>query len=276
MDKPSLQTSRAIAGTCRTATPAPLSRARYARCSSFPQGQDGCTAVQDGHGHGFFRFVASMREKRKKQQQVGDPRTIELTKLDVAAEHIRVAVRLFFEDAHPAPVYLLACSAREITTTIGDKLKINTVLTDLAAERGVSREDLIRDVHRFAGFMKHADRKIESSITFPYRSVEVALQLACHDFGRVAGGMPIEAQVYEVWIHTIAYRRISDAPLRHQERLRRCIAFFPGIRTADPKGRKKIGRAVLEKALKDPSLEMPFKRKVILPSQEHPSKQSIA
>jgi hypothetical protein len=33
---------------------------------------------------------------------------------------------------------------------------------------------------------------------------------------------------------------------------------------------------VLEKALKDPSLEMPFKRKVILPSQEHPSKQSIA
>jgi hypothetical protein len=47
MDKPSLQTSQAIAGTRRTATPALLSRARYARCSSFPQGRDGCTAVQN-------------------------------------------------------------------------------------------------------------------------------------------------------------------------------------------------------------------------------------
>jgi hypothetical protein len=40
MDKPSLQTSQAIAGSCRTATPAALSGASYARCSSFPQGQD--------------------------------------------------------------------------------------------------------------------------------------------------------------------------------------------------------------------------------------------
>ena len=39
MDKPSLQTSQAIAGTCRTATPAPLYGARYARCSRFPQGR---------------------------------------------------------------------------------------------------------------------------------------------------------------------------------------------------------------------------------------------
>jgi hypothetical protein len=116
--------------------------------------------------------------------------------------------------------------------------------------------------------MKHADREIEGSITLPYSSVEVALQLACHDFGRVAGGMPIEAQVYEVWISTIAFRRISDAPLRRQKLLRRCVAFFPGIRSADPKGRKEIGRSVLERALKDPTLEMPFKVKVILPAKD--------
>jgi len=39
MDKPSLQTSQVIAGTCRTATPAPLYGARYARCPRFPQGR---------------------------------------------------------------------------------------------------------------------------------------------------------------------------------------------------------------------------------------------
>jgi hypothetical protein len=199
---------------------------------------------------------------RKKKSVITDPRSVTLSKLDIAAEHIRAAVRLFFEDAHPAPIYLLAASAREITQAIGDKLGVRTILTNVAEDHGVSRKELIDDAHRYAGFMKHADRKPNSEIELSYSFVEMVLQIACHDFGRVAGGMPIEAQVYEAWIFATVTEKISAAPLNRQRAIKRAIAKFPGVRSADVVTRRKIGREALETALKDPSLQMKFRRTI--------------
>ena len=47
--------------------------------------------------------------------------TYDLTKIDVAQALIQTAVRLFFEGAHPVPIYALASAAREIVTTLGQK-----------------------------------------------------------------------------------------------------------------------------------------------------------
>lgn len=169
---------------------------------------------------------------------------------------------MFFEDQDPAPIYLLAASAREITQAIGDKLSIKTVLTELAEEEGIERAELISSIHRFAGFMKHADRKPRSKIDLPYSDIEKALHVTCHDFARVTGGMPLEAQVYEAWISAIAFPKISDAPLKRQPLLRKLIAHFKGIRSADPSQRRKIGLAAMEKALQDPSLKMKIRYEV--------------
>jgi len=81
------------------------------------------------------------------------------TKIDVAEAHIRTAVCLFFEDSHPVPVYTLACSAREIMTTLGDKTGVATVLHDYARMTGKSFRDAVSKAHKYVGFMKHADRE---------------------------------------------------------------------------------------------------------------------
>jgi hypothetical protein len=103
----------------------------------------------------------------------------------------------------------------------------------------------------------------DAYLEFDEDDLEVVLQLACHDFGRVTGGMPIEAQIYEVWVTTIALPYISKASLRKQELLRRAIQYFPGIRSADRAGRKRIGLKVLNQAMTDPDLRMQFKREVV-------------
>lgn len=90
----------------------------------------------------------------------------DLTKLDVAAAEIRTAVRLFFEDSHPVPIYVLASSAREILTTIGGKLGINTTAHDLADAKAVSLKAVIRRAHKFASFFKHADKDPAARIHF--------------------------------------------------------------------------------------------------------------
>jgi hypothetical protein len=192
---------------------------------------------------------------------------MKLTKIDVAEARIRAAVRLFFEGGHPVPVYTLANAAREIVATIGEQIDVETVQQELASSLGIGVKEMLRPLGMAANFFKHADRDAAAILDFDERDAEVVLQLACHDFGRITGGMPIEAQIYEAWIAAIAFPRVSEAPLRGQELIRRVIAHFPGIRGAASRvEQKKIGLGILERALTDPKLEMKFKREVALPA----------
>jgi hypothetical protein len=56
-----------------------------------------------------------------------------LTKIDVAEAHLVTAVRSLFRGEHPASIYLLAASAREILTTIGSKIGVRTLLHPISA-----------------------------------------------------------------------------------------------------------------------------------------------
>jgi hypothetical protein len=188
-----------------------------------------------------------------------------LTKIDAAEAHIRTAVRMFFEGGHPAPIFMLANAAREIVEQIGGHTDVTTVQEELAGDRGLTVDEMLRPTKAIANFLKHADRDPAATIDIEENAIIMVLQLACHDFGRVAGGMPIEAQVYEAWATTIAFRKVSDAPLRRQELIRRAIAHFPGIRSANPAQRRAIGLNVLNRAAQDPGLRMDFSREVILP-----------
>jgi len=192
---------------------------------------------------------------------------IKLTKVDVAAESLKAAVRLFFEDTYPSAVYLLAASAREITTTLADKIGADSLLTECAEALGLSRVALIKTVHRFASFMKHANRDPQSIIELPYKDVEAVLFIAYNEFFRTTGGMPPEAHIFEVWCFLTNFQRITDAPLRTQPELRRLIPKFPGIRRASPTARKQIGLKVLNESAANGLWGSDYKRSVELPGK---------
>jgi len=193
---------------------------------------------------------------------------MKLTKIDAAEAHIRTAVRMFFEGGHPAPIFMLANAAREIVEQVGGHMKVQTIQEKLAADRGLTVDELLRPLKTIANFLKHADRDPTATIEIEQSEIVKVLQLACQDFGRTAGGMSIEAQVYEAWATVIAFRKVSDAPLRREEMMRRMIAdFFPGIRSASDSERRTIGLKALERALQDPSLQMAFSREVALPTK---------
>jgi hypothetical protein len=78
-----------------------------------------------------------------------------------------------------------------------------------------------------------------AKITLRENDVEIALYLACHDFGRVTGGMPIGAQ------DAANYRRLPGPEER-----------------PDRAAQKRIGLEMMEKAVRDKSLEMTIKREV--------------
>lgn len=191
-----------------------------------------------------------------------------LTKIDVAEAHLITAVRAHFRGEHPASVYLLAASAREILTTLGEKTGRRTMLAGIAETTGTPLKKLIGIAGEFANFFKHADRDPTASLeTFTEQDTEMVLYIACHDFFRVANGQPIELQVYEAWHFATAFPRVSAAPLRVQPYVRRCIKLFPGIRAAATKGeQQRIGLTQLEKARDNPKFRMEIRRDVVFPS----------
>jgi hypothetical protein len=186
-----------------------------------------------------------------------------LTKIDAAEAQLQAAVRMFFEDWHPVPIYTLANAVREVVARIGEHLDVETVQQELAKARGIDVADMVRPLTKIAAFFKHADRDPSDKIDFYEDDLEGVLFLAVHDFGRVTGGVPIEAQVFEAWLYAAVTKRVSDLPLKRQQLVRRMIAAFPGLRGAAERAKqKKIGLEIMKRALRDKSLEMTIKREV--------------
>jgi hypothetical protein len=188
---------------------------------------------------------------------------LNLTKIDAAEAQLKAAVRMYFENNHLAPVYALANAVREVVGQIGEHLDIGTAQKEIAEARGMKVEEMIRPLSKTANFFKHANRDPAATTNLDDNDVEVVLFFACHDFGRVAGGMPIEAQVFEAWAYAAAIEKVSDAPLRRQQLIRRMIAAFPGLRRASDRAeQKRIGLEIMEQALRNKSLGMVIRRKV--------------
>jgi hypothetical protein len=205
-----------------------------------------------------------MNSARRGALRLKGERQFKLTKLDVAEQHIKTAVWLYFQNAHPVPIYTLASAAREIITTVGDKAGVETALHQLASKRGEAVKHLGGRLQKHASFFKHADRDPAATLEFAEAEVDPVLQLACHDFGRVAGGMPIEAQVFEAYIMCLAYARVADAPMRKQRLLKFAFQRFYGVRSSTLSEAKKIGLAVLQESVADPNLRMEYSKVVTL------------
>jgi hypothetical protein len=191
---------------------------------------------------------------------------VKLTKIDIAEAHLITAVRAHFRGEHPASVYLLAASAREILTTIGEKTGTRTMLAGIAETTGTPLKKLGAIAHEFVAYFKHADRDPTAVLEgFNERDTDPVLFVACHDFHRVAKGQPVELQVFEAWYFATAFERVSAAPLRVQPVVRRCIKRFPGIRGVSRAEQQGIGLEQLEKARRNPALRMEIQREVVLP-----------
>lgn len=78
------------------------------------------------------------------------------------------------------------------------------------------------------------------------------LLVAGHDFGRLIGGMPIEAQVFESWYLACHPEKLrSDSLIDYS-------SLFPMITEKSRLDRKRMGLAALTAARKDPTLKMNY------------------
>ena len=177
---------------------------------------------------------------------------------------------MFFEGGHPVPVYTLANAAREIVTSIANQIGVETGAQEIADIMGVTTKDLVGPLVSIANFFKHADRDADAFLVLEEDDVRHMLIVASEHFLGVTNGLPLEATVFKVWQNALI-PKVAELPLSRQQHIRDCISRFPGIRrAADLAEQKKIGLAVLKKALADASLKETFDRfhrEVVLPAK---------
>jgi hypothetical protein len=175
-----------------------------------------------------------------------------LTKIDIAEAQLRAAVRMFFERGHPVPVYTLANAAREIASSIGNQTGASTATRDFADMLDITDKELLRPLVSQANFFKHADRDADAKLALDEDDLRYMIMLALSEFGDVTNALPVEAQVFKTWSLALV-PKVTEWPLRVQQHIKDYIRLFPGIRQAtDLAEQKKIGLAVLKRALADP------------------------
>ena len=150
---------------------------------------------------------------------------MKLTKIDAAEANLCTAIRLFFADAHPAPVHTLAGAAREVLSVLGEKLETDIFLNELAKNRGVSPREYLRKATLALNFMKHADRDPTAVLEFADEANDFMLFWACRDFVSITKGLPIEAQVFDAWFFATQVKKVSKGGPRWQKSVKACIGL---------------------------------------------------
>jgi hypothetical protein len=179
-----------------------------------------------------------------------------LTKLDVAEREIVAAIRLFFDGGDPIAVYVVAAAAREITSTLCEKRGIPSFLDGAHHKYPQhSKKEIFHIAGRFAGFFKHARDDPDAVLDdFDEAECEAVLLAAIDDFARLCGGLPIEAQVFDVWF------RARHLPSDNEAQNELQAAYLPDDFDRQSRLQQiESGKRLLAWALAQPALfQMPY------------------
>ena len=91
---------------------------------------------------------------------------IVIQKLDAASRQISTAIELWFKEADPISIHVLACSAYQIVHDINHKRGGRDLLYDSLVIKDEYRKEWIDRIKRTYNFLKHADRDPAETVEF--------------------------------------------------------------------------------------------------------------
>jgi hypothetical protein len=173
-----------------------------------------------------------------------------ITKLDAAEREIITAVRLLFNGGDPIAVCLLASAARDITSRLCEKRGIKSFF-DFHPHS--EKRELYRLSNRHSNYFKHANTDDEDVLEdFDEEEADAVLYVAVHDFGRLCGGLPVEARAFGMWFAA----RLD--PSGHGKEVAEVLV---GIETMSRSRQLGLGKLFVDWMRMQPQLQMTYSTK---------------
>lgn len=178
-------------------------------------------------------------------------------KLKVGRAQLATALDLFIRDRDPVSVQCLACGGGEVIEGIAHLQGIDPFSTHMLEEHpnlNVARLKGIRNQY-WNAFKHLVDREgvvrdDEALLNgFDDTKNDAALFVGWRDYHAIAGAIPIEVQVFQVWWYALYEEKVSpDADFEHIR------TIFPDIRSRQRSEQKRRLRRVVEKWRRDSKL----------------------
>jgi hypothetical protein len=175
-------------------------------------------------------------------------------KIAVARAQLGTALSLYLDDKDPISVHSLAAGAAELLFGIGEQISVATIsrhILETNPDMKVSELTRLRSKHWNA--FKHLYGRDQKTLRddddiiagFEDRHNDALFFTAWGDYGAVRGGLPIAAQVFQVWWFATNESSLSPEADRSFRKL------FPGISSQSRKEQKRRLRRAVEKYRND-------------------------
>ena len=141
---------------------------------------------------------------------------ITVSKIDVAARQLRLAVRLFFQNADPIPIETLAGASCGVLLDLARKHGVKGVLQDSEMVAPRMKKEWVSLIRESQNFFKHADRDPDTVHIYKPSSLHFRLMEACDLCLRLVTGkhvavsLPNEVVVFEIWFSYKYSHLLSD------------------------------------------------------------------
>lgn len=178
-------------------------------------------------------------------------------KLKVGRAQLATALDLFVRDKDPISVQCLACGGGEVIEGIAHLKGIEPFSTHMLEEHPHLNFARLKGIrNQYWNAFKHLidlkgvvrdDEALLSS--FDDTKNDAALFVGWRDYHAVAGAIPIEVQVFQVWWYALYEKKLS--PGTDFEQIR---AVFPGIGSDERSEQKRRLRRAVEKWRRDSKL----------------------
>jgi hypothetical protein len=162
---------------------------------------------------------------------------IKLSKISVAASHLRWAVKLFFLRCDPPVIETLVGAASGVLRGIAKQRGVQAFLHDSDLIKPEYKGFWIKTLHKPQNFFKHSDKDADEVLEYEPKGVQFILLEACSLYRHLASDKHLghqqckEALLYELWFALAHPDLIMD--LEEYERFLKLFGLM-GIKDIDP------------------------------------------
>ena len=124
-----------------------------------------------------------------------------ITKLDVVAMQLKVAVTLFFQGSSPVAIHTLVAAAHQILVDLGKTQGIDSSIKNTVGLSNSEVQEFLRTINYPSNYFKHADRDSDENIDIdllPQLTQDFIMDAVVMLQG-LSGDIPFEAKVFWYW-----------------------------------------------------------------------------
>jgi hypothetical protein len=135
-----------------------------------------------------------------------------VNKIEVAAGHLKEAIRMCLQQRNPIPTHSLAAAAYEILNDIGKKRKKYDTFKGISKS---ARNLWYNELMKTFNFCKHADKDSDGVLEYDPNEIPTTIFFCLKKYLDVVGEMFLEGYTFTAWFASMQTKKMSKEQMQN-------------------------------------------------------------